>query len=121
MDDPLHLDGDRCLDRLAWRRWRPTTPANVLCRTAPSERGMVGSILRSPEPRLGSSGNRCLVGSDSGNCRDVPEGLETGKRSYGSLSDLGELRWDSECQDLVAELILEPYSKHRVRKMTQGH
>ena len=82
-------------------------PAHALCRTAPPERRMVGSILRSPEPRPGSYGNLRLVGSDPGNWHDVLESFEAGWCFDGPVSDLGEHRWDPKCHDLAAELIPE--------------
>jgi hypothetical protein len=104
MDYPLHLDGYRCVDRLAPRRGQGAeTSLGDLCYTAPPELRVVGSILRSPEPGLGTFRNRRLMDCDSRNCGSVLESLEAGGNADGALSDLGQLRRGSERHDLAAE------------------
>ena len=73
MDNPLHLDGHRCMDRMApWGVRGAAISLGDLCYTTPPERRMVGSIFRSPEPGLGSFRNRHLVDCNPGNFRSVP-------------------------------------------------
>ena len=112
MDNPLHLDGHRCMDRVAPRGVRGAAISlGDLCYTTPPERRMVGSIFRSPEPGLGSFRNRHLVDCDPGNFSSVLACLEVGGCTDGALSDLGVFRWGPERHDLAAELIPKPSSQ----------
>ena len=77
----------------AWIVWRravsgPTIPARGLCRTARLNVGW-SALSSNSEPRFGSLRNQCFVGSNSGNHRVFLEGLETGRRVDGPISDLG--------------------------------